>query len=277
MPYNPGGIFSLVANYFANPGTTIRTEQHNPPLEDIASALSVVYIRDGRAPMTGPVNMNGFAINNVAAGNTPGSVATLAQSMPIGAVIDYALSTPPAGWLLCFGQALLANTAYPLLRTALINDGSPYGSDGSGNPLLPDVRGRLVGGKDNMGGTQANRMTFANGGINGTSLGGNGGSEYVFIAQPGLPNVSLSFSGVADPVSVTSTTSDISRQSFNFQAQGGGSNVQVVGSSSSIVSNGTFTPRGFVSSINGGVTQQLTRVLSPTIIMNKIIRASYDG
>lgn len=276
MPYNPGGLFTLVASYFASPGTTIRTEQHNPPLEDIASALSSVYVRDGRAPMTGPVNMNGFAINNVAAGNTPGSVATLAQSMPIGAVIDYALSTPPAGWLLCFGQALLANTTYPLLRTALINDGSPYGSDGGGNPLLPDARGRLVGGKDNMGGTQANRMTFANGGINGTSLGGTGGDESILFAREGFPNIAPAFEGITDPVSVSSSGNDV-KQGNSPVGLSTGSSILNIGAPSSVFSSGTFTPRGLISSINGGVPQQRTRVLSPTIIMNKIIRASYDG
>jgi len=77
MPFNPGGVFSLVASYFAQAGTTIRTEQHNPVFEDVAAALSQVLIRDGRAPMTGALNMNGFAISNIAPGSGPNGVATV--------------------------------------------------------------------------------------------------------------------------------------------------------------------------------------------------------
>lgn len=58
-----------------------------------------------------------------------------------GTVLPYALATAPAGWLLCDGAALTAGTA-DVLRQALIDAGNPYGDDGGGNPLLPDLRGR---------------------------------------------------------------------------------------------------------------------------------------
>lgn len=58
-----------------------------------------------------------------------------------GTVLPYALATAPAGWLLCDGAALTSGTAEQL-RQALLDAGSPYGDDGSGNPLLPDLRGR---------------------------------------------------------------------------------------------------------------------------------------
>lgn len=65
MPFNPSGIFSLVPSYLAVSGQTVRTEQHNPPLEDIALALSGVLVRDGRAPMVGDLNMNSFRITGL--------------------------------------------------------------------------------------------------------------------------------------------------------------------------------------------------------------------
>ncbi|MDT0502725.1 MULTISPECIES: tail fiber protein [unclassified Halomonas] len=58
-----------------------------------------------------------------------------------GTVLPYALATAPTGWLLCDGAALTSGTAEHL-RQALLDAGSPYGDDGSGNPLLPDLRGR---------------------------------------------------------------------------------------------------------------------------------------
>ena len=70
-----GGIFSLIASYFATPGQTIRTEQHNPVLEDIAQALTGSVARDGSSPMLGNLPMNGRKITNLGA-------ATLASDVP---------------------------------------------------------------------------------------------------------------------------------------------------------------------------------------------------
>ena len=53
-----GGIYSLPVGYHADPGTTIRSAQHNEPLEDIAQALTESLPRDGSAPMTGPLTLS---------------------------------------------------------------------------------------------------------------------------------------------------------------------------------------------------------------------------
>lgn len=79
MPFDPAGIFSLIPSYKAEPGKTIRTEQHNPPLEDIASGLSSVVLRDGRAGMVGPLPMGGFPIQNMADGINSADAATKGQ------------------------------------------------------------------------------------------------------------------------------------------------------------------------------------------------------
>jgi microcystin-dependent protein len=180
VPYNPGGLFSLVASYFATPGASIRTEQHNPVFEDVAAALSSVYLRDGRAPMTGDVNMNGFSITNVVAGNSLSSVATLAQSMPIGAVIDFAGTSPPPGWMLCYGQAL-NRTTYATLFAWL---GTTYGvGDGSTTFNLPDLRGRVIAAPDAMGGAAANRLTPSYFGSTAQGAAGGADNQTLTLAQ----------------------------------------------------------------------------------------------
>ena len=272
MPYNPAGLFSLVASYFANPGTTIRTEQHNPVFEDVASALSSVLLRDGRAPMTGPLNMNGFPINNVVAGNSASSVATLAQAMPIGAVIDYALKTPPPGWLLCFAQVLLANTPYTTLRTALINDEFPYGQDGSGNPKLPDARGCVVAGWDNMGGSGAGRLTISFGSIAGTQA------------------VTLTAAQLA-PHTHSGNTGGMNANRFHTHGVSGGIIAGAVTNTygptggpliptgpTTIVINDADLEHGHPFTTNGGdgVSGAPHSNIQPTLVMNKIIRVSYD-
>ena len=272
MPYNPAGLFSLVASYFANPGTTIRTEQHNPVFEDVASALSSVLLRDGRAPMTGPLNMNGFPINNVVAGNSPSSVATLAQAMPIGAVIDYALKTPPGGWLLCTAQILLSSTPYQTLRTLLINDGFPYGQDGSGNPKLPDARGCVTAAPDAMGGVAAGRLTTAFLGV-APDLGAFGGAQSRTLGTANLPAVSYNLAGVTDPVNVTTNLPVVYNSTTLGFNKDNTVQAWVPGASGVLSSTGSFTPRGTVGPLGAS---SAFGVVQPTLVLNKIIRVSYD-
>lgn len=109
-----------------------------------------------------------------------------------GTMLPYAFSTPPAngGWLLCDGQALLAAGPHANLRARLISEGLPYGQDGSGNPRIPDLRGRVPAGKDNMGGTAAGRLTnsgVGSPGINGTLLGAAGGVDRHTLTEAQMP------------------------------------------------------------------------------------------
>ena len=56
--------------------------------------------------------------------------------------------------------------------------GTTYGvGDGSTTFALPDMRGRIAAGQDDMGGTSANRLTGAGSGFDGDILGGVGGTE----------------------------------------------------------------------------------------------------
>lgn len=174
MSYDPAGIYNLPPAYKAEPGTTIRSEQHNAPLEDIAQALSSVLVRDGRSGMIGTLQMGGYPISNVAPGTAATDAATVSQLVPIGTVVDYAGSTAPAGWLFCAGQAVSRST-YAALFAVI---GTTYGNgNGSTTFNLPDLRGRVVAGRDNMDGTSANRLTDRPGGLNGDVLGAVGGSE----------------------------------------------------------------------------------------------------
>ena len=61
MPFNSSGVYSLPAGSKAIAGQQIIDTQHNVPLEDIRDALSTVLVRDGRAPMTGPLILSGDA------------------------------------------------------------------------------------------------------------------------------------------------------------------------------------------------------------------------
>jgi microcystin-dependent protein len=95
-------------------------------------------------------------------------------AVPAGGVMPFAGSTAPAGWLLCFGQAV-SRSQYGELFAVL---GTSYGSgDGSTTFNLPDLRGRVVAGEDDMGGSAANRLTAAVSGVAGNTLGASGGDQ----------------------------------------------------------------------------------------------------
>jgi hypothetical protein len=77
MPTDSNGVYSLPPGYFVTAGQTIEPSQHNPPFEDVASALTARLPRNGSAPMTGNLNMGGNAVRNVADPSLPTDAVNL--------------------------------------------------------------------------------------------------------------------------------------------------------------------------------------------------------
>lgn len=179
MPVDPAGNYTLPPQYFAEPGQVIRTTQHNPPLEDIAAALSAVMWRDGRGGVTANLSMYDYRITDLARGSAPTDAARVSQLMPVGSVIDFAGAVAPDGWLFCYGQAI-SRTDFSVLFTMI---GTTYGvGDGSSTFNVPDCRGRVAAGKDDMGGTAAGRLTAIAG-----PLGSAGGAQTVAMTEAQMP------------------------------------------------------------------------------------------
>lgn len=135
---------------------------------------------------------------SMAGSSAPGGLA------PAGVVLPFAGSTAPTGWLLCFGQAV-SRTTYAALFTAL---GTAYGvGDGSTTFALPDLRGRIPGGKDNMGGSAASRLTTAGSGVDGVTLGASGGAQTHTLTNAQLPTSAIGTGGTT--IARGSTVSDL--------------------------------------------------------------------
>ena len=98
---------------------------------------------------------------------------------PIGALTMWPTDTAPDEWLLCDGSDV-SQTTYADLFAVI---GTTFGAPGGGNFTLPDLRGRVVIGQDDMGGTSANRVTDANA----DSIAGTGGSEDHTLTEAELP------------------------------------------------------------------------------------------
>jgi microcystin-dependent protein len=168
--------------------------------------------------------------------------------MPTGAVIDFAGSAAPTGWLLCYGQAV-SRTTYADLFTSI---STTYGTgDGSTTFNLPDIRGRSVAGKDDMGGTSANRLTGLSGGVDGDVLGGSGGAE--------TASNTLSDNGQAQ-ISTTAGGIILRRITAAFTANRSGSSTDAASSASA------STAAALQGATDAGNNVQ------PTLILNKIIK-----
>lgn len=106
---------------------------------------------------------------------------------PTGSIVDFAGNTPPDGWLLCYGQTLNA-TSNPQYAGLWAVIGTTYGGTGITAFNLPDLRGRVVAGQDDMGGTSANRLTGVAGGIDGDIMGSAGGAETHTLTTAQIPS-----------------------------------------------------------------------------------------
>lgn len=132
--------------------------------------------------------------------------AAVSVLMPSGSLMPYAGSSAPTGYLLCDGAAISRATFSALF--ALV--GTTYGSgDGSSTFNIPDLRGRVIAGQDDMGGSSANRLTGLTGGVDGDVLGGTGGAETHTLTTSELPahdhNLPVDIGGALNIQSLTST------------------------------------------------------------------------
>lgn len=99
------------------------------------------------------------------------------ERIPTASLMPYAAATAPTGWLLCDGS-LKPQSTYSALF-ALI--GSTYGATVGSDFRLPDLRGRVPVGLDNMGGTDGGILSVAN------TRGGTGGTETHTLTSAQIP------------------------------------------------------------------------------------------
>ncbi|QDB71028.1 tail fiber protein [Bordetella phage vB_BbrP_BB8] len=168
--------------------------------------------------------------------------------------------------------------------------GTTWGpGDGSTTFNLPDARGRITAGADNMGGTAANRLTTSGFGSTAT-LGTVGGAEAVTLtaAQSGMPahghTASSSFSG-GSAASAGAHTHDLMST-----GPGGTPGTRVVsshtesnGNPRSDVSGGALSAGAHTHTVTGSVSTTVNSASAvgasqahtntqPTLVLNKIIK-----
>jgi microcystin-dependent protein len=184
--------------------------------------------------------------------------------IPLGGLIDFIGTTAPNSlFVLPFGQPI-SRTAYSALFAMI---GTIYGAgDGTTTFNVPDLRGRVAAGKDDMGGVAAGQIgtVVTDGGtIIGTTLGSKGGSPTHALTTAEMP------------VHSHGTTENPHTHGIN----GGNGVVWVGGTGSSSQGGGTFAMNsGSIASAVTGLTVNNAgggtahAIVQPTIVVNKLLR-----
>lgn len=213
---------------------------------------------------------------------------------PTGTCVDYFGSSEPSGWIFASGLTIgnassgatgRANADTVDLFTLLWNSiadtelavstgrGASAAADYAANKtiVVPDLRGRITAGKDNMGGTTASRITNAESGIVGTTLGVAGGAQSVTLsaAQSGVPAHTHT---ITDPTHTHSQNSNTRTTNAGANATDGG------GGTTHQINNATLTTVAASTGITGTNSNSTAAAASshssvqPTYILNKIIK-----
>ena len=305
MSRNGSGTHSIPNTLVS--GEVIEASDHNENYSDISAEITNSVAVDGQSTMTGALKLSNGTVgapaaafgsdtdtglyrigsNNlgVAVGGTKivdvastgatvtgdMNATTIKQNsialLPAGVIFPDGGTSAPSGYLLCYGQDV-SRTTYSALFTAI---GTSYGvGDGSTTFTIPDLRGRVAAGKDDMGGSSANRLTDADDGINGDTLGDTGGGETQTLVTGNLPahtpagSVALAASGGGAATGLLRSAAGVA---VTFGTVGtAGDGVQAgTGALNTITASFTGTPQGGTSTAFG--------VVQPTIILNYIIFA----
>ena len=269
---------------------------------DINNPGMLKYKSVSGSPNSSPVKVSDSAVDTSVSGNpwveigvvrvnagvttisdsaiTDTRVFAIAALTPTGTVSDFAGLNAPSGWLMCAGQAI-SRTTYANLYSII---GTTFGvGNGSTTFNVPDLRGRVVAGQDDMLGTSANRLTGQTYGVDGDQFGATGGQEAHQLILTEMPSHNHNFSdpghahGVYDPGHSHRMDAILDNfgggSSNNALASYNGANVRIVtkntagsGTGIGIYGNGT----GIVMQSQGSDTPH--NVVQPTMILNKIIK-----
>lgn len=186
-------------------------------------------------------------------------------AVPLGVALPFfGTSAPNSSFVLPYGQAI-SRTTYSTLFTMF---STTFGTgDGSTTFNIPDLRGRVVAGKDNMGGSAASRLSSI---ITGTTLGATGGTETHTLTAAQAPVMS----GTGTGSGTTGASGNIG--TFNFAtypgttaAAGSGGSFPLPGDSST--NSLPVTVSSLSVTVNSGGGSAHTN-LPPTIIGNFLMR-----
>lgn len=206
---------------------------------------------------TTPTDLTDSSTNVATTSFVQQKIAAL-DPLPAGMIAPFAGTSTPTGWLICDGSAV-DRTTYADLYAAL---STTYGEgNGSSTFNLPDLRGRVPAGKDNMGTNgDADNITTAGAGIDGNSLGATGGAQTVTLThqQSGLPAHTVPSGTVSVRRNDTDDATQVNINHIRLSSAGASPNASTVPAT-----NGP---------VPGADAADAHNNVQPTIILNYIVK-----
>lgn len=184
-------------------------------------------------------------------------------NIPLGGLLPYVgASAPNSAFALPYGQAISRATYAGLFSLVSTTFGA---GDGSTTFNLPDLRGRVPAGLDNMGGSAASRLTSIG---SGTTLGAVGGEQAHSLSAGEMP--AHQHSGTTSGQSNDHVHNWGGSGTANISASAGGLNVKLGSGSDNTAGTSADHTHTFTTSSQGGSAAHNN--LQPTILTNYILR-----
>jgi microcystin-dependent protein len=189
----PGRVLLSRSTVSGDTALTIATKDYvDSKVAKISSTDNVVVRFDGTS---GSVQGSALSISDTGvlsglaapSANTDATTKAYVDALiPTGTIMAYAGATAPSGWLMCNGQGCDSST-YAALYNII---GTTYGGNTS-TFLVPDLRGRVIAGLDNMGGvSDAGRLDWQNvrGTVGTSSTTVDSGEQKHTLTTPEIPS-----------------------------------------------------------------------------------------
>lgn len=300
LPFTSGGSSSYVASGSgqatgAANAIVVSTTVPTGFTLTIGKRISFISIATNTSATT--INVNSTGVKNVFRRTQLGASATVGGEIIAGQVIelvwdglqfelqgevyyvgkgqDWFGTTAPPGWAFADGSCQLRAGVFADLFSVIGTTYDPTGSTCDGTHFaMPDGRGRMFAGRDNMGGTPANRITNAATSCVGTTLGGAGcGSQTTTLTSTNqLPPTVPTGTFTGSATTFLSTVSDVLRNPSGLVVTPGAGTTGVgSGTAAGFQISSSGTPLGAIA-INSFGTSAAIPVLNPIQIANKVVK-----
>lgn len=161
MPRNPSGTYTVPPGTAAATSTVVASAPYNAFVADIEADLNAVRPQSagGTGASTADAALTAFGGTTVGkalfkAATPADAQSTIRAELPAGAVMQFAMTNAPSGWLKANGQAV-SRVTYASLFAAI---GVSFGAgDGATTFNVPDFRGEFLRAWDDGRGIDAGR------------------------------------------------------------------------------------------------------------------------
>jgi len=205
-------------------------------------------------------------------GNTTLTGISDTSNIPVGAALE--------GNCIVAGSTVISKTINTVTLSIAANISTtanirffPYGN-GNGTTTFnaPDLRGKVIPGRTNMGGVTASNLTNTYYGSSPDAVGANGGTQSSTLAQSNLPNVNFN---VSIPSGQGAHTHSYTLTSgANQTLQPGGANIATVSNSAS--NTGSSTLPAMTGTAPSGGSGTAFSLVQPSMTLNYIIKVTPD-